>query len=65
MATGTISKRSVDALRCKADQDRVFLWDDGLEGFGVAAFPSRKKVFFVRFRQDGPLVASQSGSMGS
>lgn len=53
MATGTITKRSVDALRCKAGQDRAFLWDDGLDGFGVAAFPSGKKVFVVQFRQAG------------
>jgi integrase len=64
MATGSVSKRSVDALRCKSGQDRVFLWDDALEGFGVAAFPSRKtdangkevpgkKVFVVQFRQNG------------
>jgi integrase len=53
MATGTISKRSVDALRCKPKQDRAFLWDDSLEGFGVAAFPSGKRVFVVQFRQNG------------
>ena len=53
MATGTISKRSVDALRCKAGQDRTFLWDDGVEGFGVAVFPSGKKVFVAQFRQNG------------
>ena len=63
MTTGTISKRSVDALRCKKGKDRTFLWDDRLEGFGVVAFPSRekvsgkeipgKKVFVVQFRQNG------------
>jgi integrase len=53
MAKGRISKRSVDALKCKAGQDRVFLWDDALAGFGVAAFPSGKRVFVAQFRQNG------------
>jgi integrase len=63
VATGTISKRNVDALRCKAGKDRAFLWDDSLEGFGVVAFPDRKtpegkkipgkKVFVIQFRQNG------------
>lgn len=53
MAKGSISKRSVDALRCKTGLDRVFLWDDALEGFGVAAYPSGKKVFVAQFRQNG------------
>jgi Arm DNA-binding domain len=53
MATGRISKRAVDALRYKAGRDRQFLWDDALAGFGVAAFPSGKKVYVVQFRKDG------------
>jgi integrase len=31
----------------------VFLWDDALAGFGVAAFPSGKKVYVAQFRQNG------------
>src|SRR6185312_6044110 len=75
MAKGTISKRSVDALRCKKGQDRVFLWDDGLEGFGVAAFPDRKKasgkeipgkkVFVVQFRQNGRSRRMTIGKYGA
>jgi len=53
MAKGTISKRSVDALRCTHGQDRSFLWDEGLEGFGVCAFASGRKVFVAQFRQHG------------
>jgi hypothetical protein len=45
MPTGRISKKSVDALACPEGQDRVFLWDDALAGFGVAAYPKGKKVF--------------------
>ena len=37
MVSKTVSKRSVDALRCPKGSDRVFLWDDRLSGFGVVA----------------------------
>lgn len=46
-------KKSVDALRCSEKQDRVFLWDDALSGFGVAAFPSQKKIYYAQYRQHG------------
>ena len=65
MATGRISKRSVDALECKPTQDRNFLWDDGLEGFGVVAFPSGKKVFVVQFRQNGRSRRVSIGKYGT
>jgi len=53
MAQGRISKRSVDALQCNAEKDRVFLWDDALAGFGVAAFPTGRKVYVAQYRQHG------------
>jgi integrase len=53
MSNRRVTKRAVDALHCPAGRDRVFLWDDALSGFGVAAFPSGKKVYVVQFRQDG------------
>jgi integrase len=53
MASGRITKRAVDALQCPAGRDRDFLWDDALAGFGVAAFPSGKKVYVAQFRKDG------------
>jgi integrase len=53
MATARITKRRVDALRCTAGKDRLFLWDDALAGFGVGAFPSGTKVYVAQFRMDG------------
>jgi integrase len=50
---GRISKRSVDAIICPPGKDRVFLWDDALVGFGVAAFPTGKKSYVAQFRKDG------------
>ena len=48
-----ITKRAVDALKCPEDRDRIFLWDKDLSGFGVAAFPSGKKTYFIQYRQHG------------
>ena len=53
MGAKRITKRAVDALQCERGKDRTFLWDDALSGFGVAAFPSGKKVYVVQFRQNG------------
>jgi integrase len=53
MPRGRITKRAVDALQCPAGKDREFLWDDAVSGFGVAAFPSGKKVYVAQYRQDG------------
>jgi integrase len=50
---GRITKRAVDALQCQAGKDRGFLWDDALAGFGVAAFPTGRKVYVVQYRQNG------------
>jgi integrase len=64
MPRGRISKRSVDALACPAGKDREFLWDDGLSGFGVAAFPTGKKVYVCQYRQDGRSRRSNIGEHG-
>lgn len=53
MPKGRITKRAVDALLCPAGRDRTFLWDDALAGFGVAVFPTGKKVYVAQFRKDG------------
>lgn len=51
MTSKRITKRAVDALRCPPNKDRVFLWDEDLAGFGVAAMPSGKKVYVAQYRQ--------------
>ena len=64
MAKGRVSLKSVKALECKDDQDRVFLWDDALAGFGVAAYPNGKKVYVVQYRQAGRSRRSAIGDHG-
>jgi integrase len=53
MPRGRITKQRVDALVCPTKKDREILWDDALAGFGVAAFPTGRKVYVVQFRKDG------------
>jgi len=55
MATGRISKRTVDALK-PGEQDN-YLWDGGykgaLSGFGVKVTPAGRKVYLVQYRLGG------------
>ena len=74
MASKRITKRAVDALKCPPGRDRVFLWDDDLSGFGVAAMPSRKaadgkkiegtKTYVVQFRLQGRSRRMKLGEHG-
>ena len=48
-----ITKRAVDALKCPENRDRIFLWDQDLNGFGIAAFAGGKKTYFIQYRQHG------------
>ena len=61
---GKVTKRSVDALTCPAAKDREVMWDDALSGFGVAVFPSGKKVYVVQYRQAGRSRRSTIGEHG-
>ncbi len=64
MSRGRVTKRAVDALACPAGKDREFLWDDAIAGFGVAAFPSGKKVYVCQYRQGGRSRRANIGEHG-
>lgn len=53
MARTKISKTLVELLTCPAGEDRVFLWDGYLSGFGVMALPSGNKSYVAQYRQNG------------
>jgi hypothetical protein len=70
MPKGRVSNRSVQALVCPLGKDRIFLWDDAVSGFGVAAFPpskthpSGKKVYVAQYRQAGRSRRANIGEHG-
>ena len=51
MATGRISKRSVDAL--KPGLRDVYLWDRDLPGFGLKLTPAGGRTYLVQYRVGG------------
>lgn len=51
MASGKISKRSIDALR--AGNKIVFLWDTDLKGFGAKITPAGAISYVLQFRMGG------------
>ncbi len=51
MATGLITKRSVDALQ--PDTREAFLWDGELRGFGVKVTPAGAKTYVYSYRMGG------------
>ena len=44
-------KRAIDALRPDPDRD-IFVWDDGLRGFGVRVKPSGVKSYLIQYRNE-------------
>jgi integrase len=63
MAVKTITKRAVDALQCPS-KDRVFLWDDELPGFGVAAMASGSKIYVIQYKRGGKTKRKKVGKHG-
>jgi hypothetical protein len=64
VTTGRATKCSVDAFACAPGKDREFLWDHAVSGFGVAAFPSGKKVYVAQYRQGGRSRRATIGEHG-
>jgi integrase len=50
---GTITKRSVDALKPPPPGKREILWDKSLVGFGCLALPSGQKAYIVQYKRAG------------
>lgn len=63
MATGKISKRSVDAV--KPGERDAYLWDGELHGFGVKCTPAGKKAYLVQYRVGGRRGRTRRVTIGS
>ena len=68
MASGPITKSSVDRLRCPEGKDREILWDGGhreaIRGFGVIAFRNGGKCYVAQYRKDGRSRRTRLGEHG-
>lgn len=53
MATGSITKRSVDAIALPPAGKRAYLWDDKLKGFGCMVTDKGVKSYLVQYRIGG------------
>ena len=51
MAVGTITKRTVDALK-KGEADQ-YLWDDEVSGFGLKVTPKNARTYILQYRMGG------------
>lgn len=50
MATGKVTKRSVEAVAIPAEGKRAHLWDDTLKGFGVMVTDKGVRSYIVQYR---------------
>ena len=62
MATGKITKRTVDALQ--AGERDQYLWDSGLAGFGLKVTPAGGKTYLVQYRIGGRKGRTRRVSIG-
>lgn len=53
MATGKITKTSVEALPLPAPGKRAYLWDATLKGFGVMVTEKGARSYLIQYRMDG------------
>jgi len=53
MATGRITKRSVEAVPLPTASGRNYLWDEQLKGFGVMVTPTGSRSYLVQYRIGG------------
>ncbi|QSR17014.1 hypothetical protein CA833_07410 [Novosphingobium sp. KA1] len=63
MATGKVTKRSVDALQEASIAG--FLWDDDLKGFGVRILSSSAASYIIQYRMGGREARTRRYTIGS
>lgn len=63
MATGKISKRTIDALRSATKNH--FLWDTDLKGFGAKITPAGSISYVIQFRMGGREASTRRYTIGA
>ena len=66
MATGKITKRLVDSLKAEAASEgrTLYMWDEGLTGFGLVATRTGAASYFVEYRLGGRGTPSKRVTIG-
>lgn len=64
MATGRITKRSVEAVALPPEGSRAYLWDDTLKGFGVMVTPAGSRSYLVQYRIGGRGAPTERYTIG-
>ena len=62
MATGKITKRTLDALQARSVEG--FLWDQDLKGFGVKITAGGAASYVVQFRMGGREAKTRRFTIG-
>lgn len=63
MATGKISKRTIDLL--KAGSRTELLWDTDVKGFGAKITPSGSLTYLIQFRMGGREAKTRRYTIGT
>ena len=57
-----ITRKAVDALTAR--EREYMVWDGDIKGFGVRVHPSGRKVYIVKYRDDGRVIKKTIGPHG-
>lgn len=64
MATGKVTKRSVEAIPLPLTNKRAYLWDDTLKGFGVMVTDKGARSYLIQYRLDGRASPTRRVTIG-
>ena len=64
LATGRITKRTVDAVEIPPVGKRAYLWDDRLKGFGVMVTPAGTRCYLIQYKLGGRAGKTRRFSIG-
>lgn len=64
MATGRLTKRTVEAVDIPPTGKRAYLWDDRLKGFGVMVTPAGTRCYLIQYKLGGRAGKTRRFSIG-
>lgn len=64
MATGRLTKRTVEAVDIPPSGKRAYLWDDRLKGYGVMVTPAGTRCYLIQYKLGGRAGTTRRFSIG-